>query len=67
MLFDGVAITASATADFQKRDHSEVIKGIVGEVKIDWERFISVFCSRSLLTQSPLNLSYGGVTYMMSL
>ena len=42
MLFHGVTITVSAISDFQKRDQFDVIKGIVGDVKKDWDGFISV-------------------------
>ena len=42
MLFHGVTIIFSAISDLQKRDQFDVIKGMMREVKIDWDRFISV-------------------------
>ena len=42
MLFHGVTITVSAISDFQKRNQFYVIKGMVGEVKMDWDRLICV-------------------------
>ena len=40
MLFHGVTVTVSAFSDFKKRDQFDVIKGMVGEVKMDWDEFI---------------------------
>ena len=40
MLFHDVTITVSAISDFQKRDQFDVIKGMVGEVKMNWDGFI---------------------------
>ena len=42
MLFHGVMITVSAISEFYKRDQFDFIKGMAGEVKMDWEGFISV-------------------------
>ena len=42
MLSYGVTITVSAISDFWKRDQFDVIKGMVREVKMDWDGFISV-------------------------
>ena len=45
MLFHGVTtITVSAISDFQKRDQFDVIKGLVGEVKMDWDGSSVLFC-----------------------
>ena len=49
MLFHGVTVTVSAISDFYKRDQFDVIKGMVGEVKMDWDGFISV-----ILYSSPM-------------
>ena len=42
MLFHGVTITVSAISDFRKRHQFDVIKGMLGEVKMNWDGFISV-------------------------
>ena len=39
MLFHGKAITVSAI-NFKRSDQLDVIKGKVGEVKMDWDGFI---------------------------
>ena len=49
MLFHGVTVTVSAISDFSKRDQFEVIKRMVGEVKMDRDRFICV-----ILYSSPM-------------
>ena len=42
MLFHGVAIAVSAISEFWQRNQFDIIKGMVGEVKMNWDRFIDV-------------------------
>ena len=44
MLFHSVTITVSTISDFQKRDQFDVIKGIVGEVKMIGTDSSVLFC-----------------------
>ena len=46
---NGVTVTFSAISDFQKRDQFDIIKGMVREVKMDWNGFICV-----ILYSSPM-------------
>ena len=49
MLFHGVAIAVSAISEFLQRNQFDVIKGMVGKVKMNWDRFIDV-----VLYSSPM-------------
>ena len=49
MLFHGVVIAVSAISEFLQTNQFDVIKSMVGEVKMNWDRFINV-----VLYSSPM-------------
>ena len=57
MFFHGVMVTVSAISDFQKRDQFDLIKGMVGEVKMDWDRFICVIPMKFHPLKSTFSMS----------